>query len=187
MFGADVQHFATGAEAADYLLANIRDANVGIGGSKTVDQLNVYDKLCENNNVIWHWKDGSDKSVFDRAMLADVYISSANAISETGEMVFIDGRGNRVGALGFGMDKSVYIVASTNKICPGVEDAIKRARSVAPQNLLRMPGKRPCAVAQKCVDCRAPDRMCRAMLILCGKEYGQKKLEVILVDEPLGL
>lgn len=186
-FGAEVNHFATGAKAAEYLTSEIHGKSVGIGGSKTVEQLGIYEKLCETNTVSWHWKDGGDKAVFDAAANAEVYISSVNGISETGEMVLIDGRGNRVGAVSSAFEKTVYIVASVKKICPSLSEAIERAHTIAPERVLSMPGKRPCAFTGKCIDCHSPDRLCRYILVLCGKGYGQKKLEVILIDEDLGL
>ena len=78
-----VQHFASGEEACKYLLGEIKDTSVGIGGSKTVDQLGLYDKLVDNGNeVFWHWREPGLETL-DKENAAKVFISSANAIAET--------------------------------------------------------------------------------------------------------
>lgn len=193
--GTEVQHFATGAEAAEYLLSQIHGKTVGISGSMTIEQIDLYDRLCADNQVAWHWKEGGvqfgqvdgEDNVYARAAKAEVYLCSANAISEDGEIVNIDGVGNRISAMTYGPGKTIYVVASTNKICPDLESAIWRVRNVAaPKRAGSMPGKRPCTVTKSCADCRSPERMCRAMMIMFGKMVGMEKLEVVLVDEPLG-
>ena len=76
-----VQHFASGEEACKYLLGEIKDTSVGIGGSKTVDQLGLYDKLVDNGNeVFWHWREPGLETL-DKENAAKVFISSANAIA----------------------------------------------------------------------------------------------------------
>ena len=93
--GFQVSCFSTAEEAVNYLSGQIRESSVGIGGSKTVDQIGLYDKLCENNEVFWHWKNkASDTRA--KANAAEIYISGANAISEDGEILNIDGMGNRL-------------------------------------------------------------------------------------------
>ena len=78
--GFAVQHFATGREAADYLDGAIDGTTVGIGGSKTIDQIGLYDRLTKHNTVWWHWRTpGFD--TLDHALTAPVYLSSANAIT----------------------------------------------------------------------------------------------------------
>ena len=97
-----VQHFASGEEACKYLLGEIKDTSVGIGGSKTVDQLGLYDKLVANGNeVFWHWREPGLETL-DKENAAKVFISSANAIAETGEIINIDGRGNRLAGQVYG-------------------------------------------------------------------------------------
>ena len=180
-----VKHFATGAEAADYLCAQIRDTTVGIGGSKTVDQLGLYDRLCQNNQVFWHWKTPG-MATLQQANAAAVYLSSANAISEDGEILNIDGRGNRLAGQVFG-DKKVYIVAGTNKICPDFASALYRARNTAAvQNCKRFENNNPCKLDDKCHDCRMESRICNALLVLWGPMMGMET-EVVLIDENLGM
>ena len=120
--GWSFKHFATGEEAANYL---------GIGGSGTVDAIGLYDKLTGKcPEVVWHWKEEDQDAARVRAMNTDAYISGANAIAETGEIVNIDGKGNRVASTLYG-HKRLYIVAGKNKVQPTLEDAVYRARNVA--------------------------------------------------------
>ena len=124
-----VSCFASGKEAVDYLKTQINETTVGIGRCKTADQLGLYDVLSENNQVFWHWRSpGMD--TLKQANAADVYITGANAISEDGEILNIDGRGNRLAGQVFG-NKRVFIIAGTNKICPDFESALSRAHNIA--------------------------------------------------------
>ena len=183
--GYSVKHFAKGEEAAAYLCEQIRNTTVGIGGCKTADQLGLYEKLSEQNTVHWHWRvPGID--TLQKANAAPVYITSANAISEEGEILNIDGRGNRLAGQVFG-NKKLYIVAGTNKIRPDFASALERARNVAAvQNCKRFEAKTPCKIDDKCHDCRSADRICRALLVLWGRMMGMEA-EVILIDEELGM
>lgn len=183
----DVSHFSTKEEAAQYLCQNIKDTSVGIGGCKTADQMGLYDMLKDcGNEVHWHWRE-SGWEVLEQENASKVFISSANAISEDGEIVNIDGRGNRLAGMVFGK-KRVYIVAGTNKICPDFESAVARARNIAAvQNIQRFDVKTPCKVDGKCHDCHSPQRACNALLVLWGLMWDMEKLEVVLIDEELGL
>ena len=182
--GFGVKHFASAQEAAGYLTGAIKNCSVGIGGSKTIDTLGIYDTLTESCEVYWHWK---TPGVQPKAATTDVYLSSANAISEDGEILNIDGAGNRTASLMYG-HKKVYIVAGTNKICPDFESALYRARNVAAvQNCRRFPDKNtPCKIDGKCHDCKSPARICRALVIHMGVPSGFEKCEVVLVGEELG-
>ena len=183
--GFGVHHFATGEEAADYLCAQIRDTEVGIGGCKTADQLGLYEKLSEQNTVYWHWRVPGMETL-QKANAAPVYITSANAISEDGEILNIDGRGNRLAGQVFG-NKKLYIVAGVNKLRPDFHSALERARNVAAvQNCKRFEAKTPCKLDDKCHDCRSADRICRALLVLWAPMMGMEA-EVILIDEELGM
>ncbi len=182
-----VRHFAGGEEACAYLTSEIKNTSVGIGGSKTVDQLGLYDKLVSaGNEVFWHWREPGFDTLY-KENEAEVFISGANAIAETGEIINIDGRGNRLAGQVFGQ-KTVYIIAGTNKICPDFESAVYRARNTAAvENCRRFPTKTPCKLDDKCHDCRSPERVCNAMLVLWGPMMDMKKVEIILIDEELGM
>ena len=183
--GWDFKHFATGEEAADYLAGELSGASVGIGGCGTADAIGLYDKL----KAVWHWKEEDQLAARMRAMTTDAYVCSANAIAETGEIVNIDGMGNRIAATTFG-HKRLYIVAGKNKVCPDLESAIHRARNVAaPLRARSMGMNTPCTRSEelKCYDCSAAERVCCAMTILMHKMMGMDKCELILIDQDLGM
>ncbi len=185
--GFAVTYFETAADAADYLAASISGKTVGIGGSVTIDQLDIYDRLRENNTVYWHWKTDDKQTRID-ASNAEVYLTSANAISETGEIVNIDGSGNRVAATLYNREKVVFI-AGVNKLTPDLESAMHRARNVAaPLNARRLNMNTPCAKAKemKCYDCAVKDRICSGIVTIVWPMRGVKETEIVLVGEELG-
>ena len=183
--GYSVRHFATGEEAAAYLDAQIDGTTVGIGGCMTAKELGLYDRLAAHNEVFWHWIVPGPETI-EKANAAAVYISSANAMTEGGEILNIDGNGNRLAGQVYGR-KRLFIVAGTNKICPDFESALSRARNVAAtRNALRFEAKKtPCKLDGKCHDCRSADRICNALLVLWAPMGGMTS-EIILIDEELG-
>ena len=185
--GYTVRTFATAAEAAAYLDGAIDGKTVGFGGSATLDALGVYDKLAVHNTVIWHWKQEAD-AARKAAMQTQVYLTSANALAETGEIVNIDGTGNRVSATLFGHEKVIFVIGR-NKLAATYAAAVDRARNVAaPQRARQLGRKTPCAVkADRCYDCKSPDRICRGLVVLWGPMMGmEQSTEILLVDEDLG-
>ena len=111
--GFTVRRFATKEEAADYLDGQIDGVSVAFGGSMTVQEMGLYPRLAAHNSALWHWnKDG-----LAQAAATDVYICSLNGLAETGELINIDGVGNRVASTIFG-HKRVYFVVGRNKIAP---------------------------------------------------------------------
>ena len=119
-------------------------------------------------------------------MGAQVYITSVNGLAETGELINIDGAGNRVAGTLFGHEK-VYFVVGRNKLAPTYDQALWRARNIAaPKNAQRLKCKTPCAVkGDRCYDCKSPDRICRGLVVLWEAMMGME-MEVVLVDEDLG-
>lgn len=184
--GYAVRVFAAGAEAAAYLDGAIDGKTVGFGGSVTLDQLGLYETLGKHNTVVWHWKQDAAQARRE-AMTTDVYLTSANGLAETGEILNIDGAGNRVAATLFGHEK-VYFVIGRNKLAPTYDEALWRARNIAaPKNAQRLGKKTPCAVkADHCYDCKSPDRICRGLVTLWGPMTSMEA-EVLLVDEDLGM
>lgn len=187
--GYAVTECQTKEEAADYLDKILDNTTIGIGGSLTVEELGIYDKLVKHNEVAWHWNVESDippELRTKKAAEAKVYMTSANGIAETGEIVNIDGNGNRVASTIFGHEKVIFIIGE-NKIAKNLEKAIWRARNIAsPKNAQRLQRKTPCAVkGDKCYDCKSPERICRALSVFWTKPYSAE-MEVILVHEDLG-
>ena len=176
-------YFDTAGEARQYLADEIKGETVGFGGSATCEQLGLYELLGRENTVLWHWKNPEDRGRFAEFT---TYITSANGVSETGELVNIDGRGNRLSASLFGA-KTVYFVCGINKLAPTLEDAVTRARQIAwPANAKRLGSKTPCAALGRCIDCNSPGRICSAMVIHMRPIIGTRSV-VVLVGEELGL
>lgn len=121
-----------------------------------------------------------------KCLTSDVYVSSVNALSETGEMVNIDATGNRIAGSLFGHEK-VYFVVGVNKVVPTLEDAIWRARNIAaPRNAKRLHRRTPCAVrGDRCYDCASPDRICNGMVVYFRKT-DDVEMVVVLVGTELG-
>ncbi|MFR5421892.1 MAG: LUD domain-containing protein [Oscillospiraceae bacterium] len=133
--GFAVQHFATAAEAADYLDGAIDATTVGIGGSKTIDQLGLHDRLTKHNTVWWHWRTpGFD--TLDHALTAPVYLSSANAITEDGQILNIDGRGNRLAAMVYGIGKDGTSSRARTRSAD-FDSALRARNTAAVQNMRR--------------------------------------------------
>lgn len=179
--GYTVTTFATAAQAADYLDSVIDGVSVGIGGSMTVEQMGLYDRLQSHNTVHWHWKGGD----VAQAAVADVYLSSVNALAQSGEIINIDGIGNRVASIFYG-HKKVYLIVGKNKIAPDFESALSRARNVAaPLNAKRLNMATPCVKGGRCFDCQSPQRICRELAVLWACPMNAN-IEIILIDQPLG-
>lgn len=185
--GFSYRYFDTAAQAADYLAGSISGKTVGIGGSMTLLDMGIYERLQENNDVAWHWKTPGPETLA-KAAAAQVYLTSVNGIAETGEIINIDGTGNRVAATLYDREK-VYLVAGVNKVAPTYEEALWRARNIAaPLNARRLNRKTPCALKEemKCYDCKSPERICNGLTVLWRKLGGVKECELILIGQELG-
>lgn len=187
--GYIVDVFDTKEEAASYINSALDQKYIGIGGSQTVAQMNLYPMLSSHNKVIWHDELPEGMSVMEArqgATRADVYISSVNGISKDGIIINIDGTGNRVAALSFG-PKQIYLIIGENKIAEDYDSALYRARNIAsPLNAQRLHRNTPCAVnADRCYDCKSPERICRNLSVFWEKPYGSE-YHVILIKESLG-
>ena len=181
--GYTVRCFDTAQQAADYLDGQIDGQTISFGGSVTLKDMDLYPRLSAHNQVVWHWEGGSPAD----AVNTDVYITSANALAETGEIINIDGTGNRVAATLYG-HKKVYFVIGSNKIAPDYDAALWRARNIAaPKNAQRLNRNTPCAAkGDRCYNCKSPDRICNGLVVLWRKTGGIGEAEVILVDQELG-
>ena len=124
-------------------------------------------------------------AIMKQALLADVFITGANALSMDGQMVNIDGNGNRVAAIVYGPD-SVIVIAGMNKAVATLEDAVRRTRTVAaPMNKQRFALETPCEVTGACADCHSPGCICNQLLITRNSKPAGR-IKVILVGEELG-
>lgn len=127
--GFTVQKFSSRNEAAAYLEQKLCGTTIGIGGSATIEACGLWERLQHSNTVYWHWHQPPDEARRS-AMNTQVYLTSVNALAQTGELVSIDGIGNRVSSMLFGHQKLYYLIGR-NKIVPTLDDAIWRARNVA--------------------------------------------------------
>jgi len=181
--GFATSYFETAQEAVDYLDTQIDGESVGFGGSVTVQEMDLYSRLASHNKAFWHWAEGT----VAEAIAADVFITSANGVSETGEIINIDGTGNRVSSTLYG-HKRVYFIIGVNKVAPDFDSALWRARNIAsPKNAQRLGRNTPCAInADKCYNCSSPERICRGLVVLWQKMKGIKKMEVVIINQELG-
>lgn len=176
--------FADKESALAYLDGKIDATTVGIGGSMTAQQLQLYERLSTHNTVAWHMLPGGK---IEDANHAEVYISSLNALAETGELINIDGVGNRVSATSYGK-KRIFFIVGQNKLAPDFEKALWRARNIAaPKNAARLGAKTPCVMDEpRCHDCKSPERICKELLVLWQKPRPVKEMEIIFICENLG-
>ena len=181
--GFTVSVFETAEAAADYLDGAIDGRTVGFGGSMTLEAMDLWERLRTHNQVYSHLH---GFPLGPEAAGAQVYVTSVNGLAETGEVINIDGIGNRVASTLYGHEK-VYLVIGRNKLAPTYDEALWRARNIAsPKNAQRLGRKTPCAVkGDRCYDCKSPQRICRGLVVL-WEAIRSCETEVVLVDEPLG-
>lgn len=181
----------TKQEALDKLAALIpQDATVGIGGSWTIKEVGIDTLLEERGNTVFnHNKPGLDKeetlALRRKELTCDVFLTSTNALTLKGELVNVDGTGNRVAAMVFG-PKKVIILTGVNKIVTSLDAAMDRIELVAaPINNKRLNMPNPCTKTGECMDCQGPSRICNVTTIM-HKKPPATDIEVIIIGEQLG-
>ena len=157
-----------------------------MGGGMSVAEIGLVDALKKGNyNYIDRNEIEDRRAAYLAAYDADVYLMSANAITNDGIMVNIDGNSNRVSALAYGPKKVICIVGM-NKVCGDVDGAMKRARNVAaPINAARFGLSTPCSKTGACFNCKSPDTICCQFLITRFSRH-EGRIHVILVNDNLG-
>lgn len=168
--------------AAAYLCQEIQGKRVAFGGSKTLEEIGLYEKLSENNQVFWHWKTPGHYE-----QQADVYVTSANGLSAKGAVINVDGFGNRVAGAIYGSE-TVFVVCGINKLAADLDSAVERVRNVAaPLNARRLGKQTPCAVkGDRCYDCDGPECICRVFSVMRKPVTAVKRYEIVLVEKNLG-
>ena len=161
-------------------------SSVTMGGGMSVHEIGLVDALKKGNYDFIDRDAMEDKRA---AMLAaydaDFFLSSANAMTEDGVIVNIDGNANRVSAIAQGPKKVLFIVGM-NKICSDTDGAMKRARNVAaPINAQRFGLDTPCSKTGACLNCKSPDTICCQFLITRYSRH-EDRIHVILVNDTLG-
>lgn len=166
-----------------------QDHVVSWGGTATVDELGVKEALRQRGQAVIDRDTAKDaqerQQMLKQALTCNTFLMGSNAISADGQLVNIDGTGNRVAALCFGPTQ-VVVVAGMNKVAGDLDGAMRRAREVAaPMNAQRFPLKTPCVANGLCGDCKGPDSICAQIVTtrLC-KPAG--RIKVVLVGEDLG-
>lgn len=162
-----------------------KGSTVAMGGCQSAHEIGLIQALEEGD---YNYIDRSNMTPRESLMAAydaDVFLSSANAMTNDGIMVNIDGNSNRVSCIAQGPKKVVFIVGM-NKVCSDLDEAMKRARNVAaPANAQRFDVKTPCKVTGKCADCKSPDTICCQFLITRYSRH-EGRIHVILVNDILG-
>lgn len=188
--GMEAFYCATSQEAVAKAMELIPDgSSVSWGGSMTIRDMGLTDALKERGSLTVFDQDAISspeeaEAYYVGGFKSDVFLASANAISEDGVIVSIDGRGNRVAAITFGPKKVIFMVGM-NKVCQTVDAALARARSTAaPINSQRFDLKTPCKVDGVCHNCKSPDSICNYVHFL--RHSPGHRHTVILVGENLG-
>lgn len=185
-----VSYFSCRQAAVDYLDSQFDQQTIGFGGSTTLRQIKLYQRLSTHNIVFdpdQYTPEEDFISIAQKCRNTKYYICSANALTEDGVIVNLDHTGNRISNSLFGPQK-VYFIIGINKVVKNLDQAIWRVRNVAaPKNAIRLHLKTPCALAggDKCYDCNSPDRICRGLIIHL-KKMASIEMEIILIGEPLG-
>lgn len=189
--GFDVRLVPTPEAACREMLAMITEFETfGIGGSETIRQIGIISELNGMGKTIYdHWKPDLSPDEVQAIRLdqgrCDCFLCSANAVSAQGEIVNVDGIGNRVTAMTYGPRK-VIVVAGVNKIMPDLTQALERVRKIAgPMRAKSLGMETPCAETGECTNCHAPQRICRITTILHRRPM-LTDISVVLVGTPLG-
>ena len=182
-------HYAENLEDARKLLFETiipKNVSIGLGGSETLAAMNVLPvlrngdyKLFDRYNCENHFEVCRD------SLMAEYFLTGANALTLNGEMVNIDCSGSRVAAMAYGPRK-IVVVAGANKLCSNLDEAIARVHSIAPMNCHRLNHKTPCAENGICADCNIPARMCNQLLITMNAQKFAGRYTLVLVNEDLG-
>lgn len=166
-----------------------KGASVGWGGCASAEQIGLVDAVRKGNYTAMDRDTAATPQervkIMKQCLGADVFLTGANALSLDGQMVNIDGNGNRVAAIVYGPD-SVLVIAGMNKVCDTLDAAVTRARTIAaPMNKQRFDSKTPCEVTGACADCKSDSCICNQILITRNCRPAGR-IKVILVGEELG-
>jgi hypothetical protein len=163
-----------------------KGVSVGLGGSETLAAMDVLPVLRNGEYRLYDRYDCADHfEVCRESLLADYFITGANALTMNGEMVNIDCSGSRVAAMAYGPRK-IIVVAGVNKLADTLDEAIARVHRIAPMNCKRNGHKTPCAETGVCTDCNIPGRMCNHLLITLNAKKFAGKYTLIIINDEIG-
>ena len=177
--------FETGRDAAMKVVSLTKSRTVGFGNSMTIKSLNLIELLKPEAKELYLHIPGKAGEDERNASLADIYLTSANSVSMDGNIVNIDGTGNRVAATCFGPDKTIYLIGK-NKIVENLPQALNRAKETAVKLAKHYCRKTPCVITGKCEECQSPECVCAITTIHRRKPNGLN-VSVFLINEELGL
>ena len=182
-------YFETCEEGIDFIKSIIPEgSSIGFGGSVTVKESGLLSALQESNDTLYHgdfYPKDYKETLLKKMHESDWYIASANALCESGDIVNVDGRGNRVAEMLHG-PKNVIFLCGVNKLVDSIQSGIDRVHNVAsPKNCVRLNKKTPCAITGKCNRCNSPDTICRATVIHHHPTTG-KNVYIVLINKNLG-
>ena len=186
-----VRDFDDAVKVLDKIISESGAESVAWGGSMTVEPFldGIRDRFREKKIIDTQESGVEWPEIYERrrrALLVDLFVTGANAITEDGEIVNCDAIGNRVGGLSFG-PKNVIVIAGRNKITADREAAIERIKNhAAPLNSKRLGFDTPCAKTGRCVDCRSASRIC-SLVTIQGWSIPEGRIHVILIDADMGL
>ena len=186
----EAHYVSTAQEALDLALTLIpKDRTVSWGGTVTAAQIGLMDRLHQGDYQLIDRDTGKTpaekQELMRQALTCGTFIMSSNAISKDGQLVNIDGMGNRVAAMCFG-PRQVVVIAGMNKVLGTLDDAIARARNIAaPANAQRFGIKTPCGLTGQCGDCTSPDCIC-SKLVITRFCMPAGRIKVILEGPDLG-
>jgi hypothetical protein len=181
-------HYAETLEEGRRLLFGCLPQNVtvGLGGSETLKAMNILEELRTERYKLFDRYNCADHFEMCReSLMADYFLTGANALTMNGEMVNIDCSGSRVAAMAYG-PRHVIVVAGVNKLTDTLEEAINRVRSIAPMNCKRNNHDTPCVKDGVCTECNIRARMCNQLLITFNAKKFEGKYRLIIINEELG-
>lgn len=187
--GFEVVELEDANQARQWLLSHIKEGeSVGAGGSISVREVGILEALEEKGCPVYtHWNAAAEEktAILQKARCADLYLTSANAVTKDGRLVLIDGTGNRVGAVCDGPRQVIFIVSHSKLVDGGVNEAVARIKKQAcPPNASRLGLDTPCATTGHCgPDC--PNSMCRLTLTVDRTPRGRQFI-VLWVAQSLG-
>lgn len=182
--------FADSASCVKTILSMMpKGSSIAWGGSETLTECGMMEALSPGDYQLIDRMQAKDpeeaRALYARIVLSDFYFMSTNAITLDGQLVNIDGAGNRVACLIHGPG-NVMVIAGMNKLASDVESAVKRVRDIAsPANAVRLDKNTPCHATGRCADCLSPDCIC-SQTVITRRSRDKGRIKVFLIAEELG-
>jgi hypothetical protein len=163
-----------------------KNVSVGLGGSETLSAMEILPVLRNGDYKLYDRYNCEDHfQVCRESLMADYFLTGANALTMNGEMVNLDCSGSRVAAMAYG-PRHIIVAAGVNKLVKNPDEAVARVRAIAPMNCQRNNHKTPCTESGLCGDCNIPQRMCNHLLITYNAQKFPLRFTLILINEELG-